>query len=569
MDKWHSIKFLKPYLKPYRGKIIFAFFSMIVVAIATALSAYIMKPILNNIFTQKDEHYLYLIPLLIIAIFVTRGVFRFFSAYLTSFIGIEITNKIRQELFENAINAKTSNLEHLSTGDINTYIIQTVNNIKDLISKTIPSFISGILTIIALMGMILYLNWKLSMYAIILSIFILLPIRYLSKRVKKYVQDSEVNISKISNLVNEVFSNLDIVKVYNAQKLEQDKFDKYTKEYKNALNSLVKNQEASSPIMEFFIALAISSVIFFGGLMVIKNQMTTGDFFAFLTALMMLYTPIKSTTRNSLVLKVLDSYIARIEELLNIKKEPNIGENIDKIESIEFKDVSLTINGKTILNNISFKIEDKTSLAIVGKTGSGKSTIVALILGLREATSGDILINNKNIKNINMHSIREQISYVNQKAGIFNDTIKNNIIYTQKVKQDEYKLAKTQANCDFIDSIKEKDKYTVGEDGKKLSGGQKQRVALARAIYKQGSLFILDEATSALDEDTQKKVQESTQKILKENLSIIVAHRYNTIKDVDRVLVLSEGKVVKLGSFSQISNSKEFKQNFNIEDINA
>jgi ABC-type multidrug transport system fused ATPase/permease subunit len=319
--------------------------------------------------------------------------------------------------------------------------------------------------------------------------------------------------------------------------------------------------------MELFVSLAVAAVVFFGGLSVIKGEMTVGDFFAFLTALLMLYAPIKVVTKNSIVLNMLDTYIKRIENILNLPQEQEGAEKLNQqINSIEFENANLKIGKKNILKDINLTINQGETIALVGKTGAGKSSILTLLFGFRSCSSGKVLINDKDIATLDNSSVRDEMSYVNQSAGIFNTTIKENIIYGLEFDQDRYDEAIRLAHCEFIKDLTKQDDYVVGENGKKLSGGQRQRLALARAIYKDGSLFVLDEATSALDADTENMIQSSLENIMKVKTTIVIAHRLNTIKNADKVYVLSAGKIVESGTYEEVSKTEAFKKNFAIQD---
>ena len=563
--KWYGVKFLMHYMKLHKVKIILAFLSMIMVAMSSALGAYMMKPILNNIFVEKDSEMLVLIPLGIIVLFVTRGIFRFFSIYLATSVGVEVTKTIRSEMFGKASNAEFSTIQQMTVGDLNAHIIQTVLRMRNIIAKTIPSYLVSIMTIIALVGMILYLNWQLSLFAIVFASVIIYPVRYLGKKVKNHVLNAEKMITGLTDNINETFNHIDLVKVYNARQREQDRFDTVLEEHTKFQLKLSKYQEATSPVMELFVSLAIASVVYFGGKQVIESGMTVGDFFAFLTALMMLYAPIKVVTKNALVLSILDTYVQRVETILELKQERSSFDTLDSsIQSIEFQDVSLEIGDKTILKNISFKMNEGESFAFVGKTGAGKSSILSLLFGFREPSSGKILINGKDIASLSPDSIREHISYVNQNAGAFNVSIKENILYGLAYDADAYDKAIAQSHCEFIEDFSEKDAYVVGENAKQLSGGQRQRMALARALYKDASLFVLDEATSALDTHTEGMIQESLSQIMKQKTTIIVAHRLSTIQHSDKILVMSAGEIVEFGTYDAVVDTEAFKKNFGL-----
>jgi subfamily B ATP-binding cassette protein MsbA len=564
--KWYGVKFLKPYFKAYKSTIILAILSMAGVAITSALTAYIMKPLLNNLFIEKNEHMLYLIPFIIVLIFSARGLFRFFSAYLSEKIGIEITQDIREKLYKKVLNSKMDAIETKTLGDINTRIIETVLNLHNIIAKSIPSYLISVMTIVSLVSVILYLNWRLSLFAIVFALIVILPVKVLGKRVKKHVHSAEGFVTELNERINETFNHLDIVKVYNQTKNEESKFKEYLKEYKKALLKLVKYQELTSPIMEFFVSLSVASVVFFGGYEVINGKMSVGDFFAFLTALMMLYAPIKVVTRNSLIINMLDSYILRVESILDLEQEDSKKPLLNEpIKNISFKDSSLKIGDKDILKKLNFDIKEGETIAIVGKTGAGKSSVLSLLFGFRSPSSGDILVNNQSIKEINLNSLREQISYVNQASGIFNMSIKDNILYGLEFDEKRYKNAISNAHCEFIENLEGRDNFIVGENGKRLSGGQRQRLALARALYKDAPLFILDEATSALDANTESLIQDSLATIMNQKTTLIIAHRLQTIKQANKVIVLSEGKIVASGSYDEVSKTKEFKKNFAIE----
>ena len=560
---WYGVGYLLPYLKEHQKYFILIFVAMVLVAATSALSAYIFKHILNDIFIAKDEVMLWVLPLIVITLFLVRGLARFFSSYLTTYIGISIASTLRKRLFGHLLSVQYTTIEKITSGDINALIIQTVLNIQNCISKTIPQLIISALTVVALVIVIFYTDWHLALYAMVVGVLIVLPIQILGKKVKKHTGGSETMVIQMANRVNEAFGNLDIVKVYGQEKYEQTLFANFLKGYEKFQIKLAKYQLLSSPFMEFVVALAIAIVIYVGGHSVVKGEMTAGDFFAFLVALTMLYAPIKNLTQNIMALYMLNGYVDRVEDILAIPLENNSADMaLASIESVAFEHIDYSIDTTQILQNVSFEIHKGDRIAIVGKSGAGKSSIISLLFGLAKASSGNIMINGAPHREYAPQAIRRQVSYVNQNAGVFNATIQENILYGEHMDKDRYELAKTEAQCGFIDQLPQADQTIAGEFGNRLSGGQRQRIALARAIYKGGSLFVLDEATSALDANTESMLQQSLERTMREKTSIIIAHRLATIEMCNKVIVLEAGRVVAYGKYDEVSKSEAFRRNF-------
>jgi len=542
--------------------------AMALVAATSALTAYIFKPILNEIFISKNERMLTLLPLMVIALFVTRGIARFVSTYLTSKIGVSLANTLRKEMFARLIDAEYAAKQKITTGDINAVVIQTVLNMHTLVARVIPQLLTGILTMLALIVMILYTDWRLSLYAITVAALIVIPVKLLAKGVKRHTKNAEEMITKLSNRLNESFNHFELVKVYHAEAHEKALFNHFLEAYEKFQVKLSKYYLLSSPFMELFVALAISIVIYIGGHYVIDGSMTAGDFFAFLVALMMLYAPVKGVTQNYTALFMLNGYVERVEKILQLPIEKGRSgiEKLERIQRIQFDGVGYMIGEDTILKDISFTIHEGDNVAIVGKSGAGKSSIISLLFGLAKVSEGAVRINEMLASPETAESYRDQISYVNQAAGVFNMTVKENITYGSEYDEAQYLMAKQGAQCDFIDQMPLGDESSVGEFGNRLSGGQRQRVALARALYRDGSLFVLDEATSALDINTERMIQESLDLLMQEKTSIIIAHRLSTIEKCNKVIVLEAGRIVASGSYDEVSQSEAFRRNFMIEN---
>ena len=567
LDSMYGVKFLLPYLKEHQRGAITIAISMVLVAVTSALSAYIFKYILNDIFISKDKQMLIILPIVVILLFLTRGISRFVSSYMTAKLGINIANKLRSKMYDRLLNGHYSARNVYTSGDINSIVIQSVLNIQNVLSKSIPQLIISSLTVTALIVLILYTDMRLALYAVGVGMLMIIPVKILSKRVKRHATHSEETISSISNTLNESLNSFELIKVYGREEEMLSRFDSSLDRYEHHQLRLAKYQLLSSPFMEFFIASAISIVIYVGGGFVVDGSMSAGDFFAFMVALMMLYAPIKNLTQNYSTLFTLNSYVERVEQVLAIPQEDNsAGEAIDNIENIGFDEVSYSIEDTTILHDISMDIQKGDSVAIVGRSGAGKSTLISLLTRLAQPTSGDIYINNQPIDSLSVDDIRESISYVNQSAGVFNSSIQDNILYGREMDKKRYNQVLQDAQCSFITLFDGGDSYIVGENGNKLSGGQRQRVAMARAMYRGSSLFILDEATSALDANTEVKIQQALERILSEHTSIIIAHRLSTIQQCNKVIVLEEGRVVASGSYDEISYSDAFKRNFMVED---
>ena len=556
-----------PYLRVHRTQYLLIFLAMFLVAVTGALSAYIFKHILNDIFIAKDEKMLLIIPMVVVLIFLVRGIARFASSYLSSRIGIRVANGLRSRLYAHLLRAEYVEVQRFTTGDLNALMVQTLLNIQNAISKTIPQMLISLMTIVALVVVILYSDWRLALYAIAVGLLIVIPVSILGKGVKRHTADSEIRIREISNQINEDMHGLDLIKAYGAEAYKIGSFSQSTDAYENHQIEMFRYQLLTSPFMEFFLALAIALVIYLGGGFVIEGSMTAGDFFAFMVALMMLYAPIKNLTQNSMALYALKGYTERVEQVLALPMEAQheMTYSADRLYPILFEHVDYRIGDKEILEGISLEIVEGDRVAIVGKSGAGKSSLIALLFGLGDTYSGRITVGGKEPSRGSASSLRQQVAYVNQQAAVFNSTIRENILYGLPMDRERYAHALAQAQCDFIERLPGGDESMAGEFGSRLSGGQRQRIALARAIYRGGALFVLDEATSALDSHTEEKIQQGIEAVMRETTSIIIAHRLSTIERCNKIIVMEEGRIVEQGSYEEVSRSEAFQRNFGLE----
>ncbi len=513
---------------------------------------------------------LLIIPAVVVLIFLVRGIARFASSYLSSKIGIRVANGLRSKLYAHLLRAEYAEVQRFTTGDLNALMVQTLLNIQNAISKTIPQMLISLMTIVALVVVILYSDWRLALYAIAVGLLIVIPVSILGKGVKRHTADSEIRIREISNQINEDMHGLDLIKVYGAEAYKIESFSRSTAAYENHQTEMFRYQLLTSPFMEFFLALAIALVIYLGGGFVIEGSMTTGDFFAFMVALMMLYAPIKNLTQNSMALYALKGYTERVEQILSLPLEAadKRSHRTDTLYPVVFEHMHYQIEEKEILKDITLEIAEGDRIAIVGKSGAGKSTLIALLFGLGGTYTGRITVGGVELSGLNFSSLRLKIAYVNQQAAVFNSTIRENILYGLPMERERYESALAQAQCGFIGTLPEGDEDMAGEFGSRLSGGQRQRIALARAIYRGGELFVLDEATSALDSHTEEKIQRSIETIMNKTTSIIIAHRLTTIERCNKVIVMEEGRIVEQGSYEEVSRSEAFRKNFGVEDRN-
>ncbi len=560
-----------PYYKDYKLKFFYAFIGMVLVAGGTSGSAYVVKPLLDEIFIKKDLQMLYVIPAFVIALYFAKGLGKYVQAYYISFIGQDIIRKVRDKLLKHTLTLDIEFFQKKHGGELISRITNDINKIQSAISSQIAEFIKEALTIFALVFVVIYQSAEMAFYGLIVIPLAIFPLSRLAKKMKKLSFDSQEKISHITTHLSETFNNIEIIKANSTEQIETKKFENHNKKYFHISIKAVKTNELVSPIMETLGALAIAIVIILGGTKVIEGELTVGEFFSFMTALFMLYTPIK--TISSLYNKMQSALAAneRINELFSVKNSIISGnEKINEdIKEITFNNVYLNYDEIEALQNINLHIKKGETLALVGDSGGGKSSLVNLIIRFYDTHQGEIKFNNHNIKNIDIKSLRDTVSIVTQRVYIFNDTVCANIAYGQEV--DEQKVIKVlkQAHAyDFINSM-EKGIYTqLDEFGTNLSGGQRQRIAIARALYKNPQILILDEATSALDNESESIISEVIDEISKDKITFIIAHRLSTIKHATNIAVFKKGQIVCIGNEQKLKNKcKEYQRLHNLANI--
>jgi subfamily B ATP-binding cassette protein MsbA len=542
----------------YKRQFIFAIIGMLAVAIGTAGTAQIIKPVLDDVFVAKDATMLGIIPFLLIAVFTLKGVGQYIQTYYMSYIGLDVVRKLRNSLVSHLTYQDMQFFQTMHTGEILSRVTNDITRIQNVVTNMIPNFLRESLTIIALTGYVIYESPKLAFYFLIIMPLAIYPLSLLAKKMKKYSKLSQESTSDMTSRLGEIFSNIEVIKANSTQKLEAQKFEKENQNVFKYLLKQVKVNALTSPIMEILGSVAIGLVIYIGGTEVIEGRMTVGAFFAFATALFMLYTPIKKISK--LYNQAQDAIVAneRMFELLNQKPTIISGdmEIREQINHISILNTSLNYGDKIALNSVSAGVDRGESIALVGDSGAGKSSLVNLLVRFYDPSEGDIIINEKyNIKELTLSSLHQRVAYVTQRIYIFNDTIAQNIAYGQEFDEKKVINALKKAYAlEFIEQLKDGIHTMLSENGNNLSGGQRQRIALARAIYKEPDVLILDEATSALDNKSEALIQKALEELKANMITITVAHRLSTIENSDAILVFKEGKIICRGQHEDLIN---------------
>jgi len=550
-------------LEPYRSKLIMAMVGMVLVAGFNAIQAYMVKPLLDEIFVNKDRVLLNILPLALLAIFLVKGVFYFFYSYILEWVGQCVIRDLRNQLYVHLNQLSLSFFHHTATGELISRIINDVTLLQGAVSHALIRILRDFVSVIGLIGVIFVMDWRLALMSMLFLPMAAVPIVIFGKKFRRVSTRYQKSIGDATNILHETIGGTRIVKAFCMEKEEEKRFANQIQLLFNTLMTETKYRCLSHPMIEFLGGVGIALIIWFGGMQVLKGTATMGSFMSFLTALIMLYEPVKGVSKINSTIQSGMASATRIFSLLDIK--PEIREKADAVvlppfqKKIEFRTVCFSYEpDEPVLQNINLSIERGEVLAIVGPSGGGKTTLANLLPRFHDVDSGAVLIDGHDIREVTLHSLRRQIALVTQQTILFNDTVGNNIGYGSQDATDEdiRRAADAAFALDFIEELPEGFNTIIGESGARLSGGQRQRISIARAILKDAPVLVLDEATSALDTESERKVQKALENLMKNRTTIVIAHRLSTIKNADRIIVMQQGHLVEEGTHEQLLQEK-------------
>jgi len=549
-------EFLKlvKYLKPYKGRFLFALFNMVLVALFTGLLTWIVKKLMDDVLIHPQAGALWSVCAMILIFYFGKGLASYFSSYMMESIGIRIIRDLRNQMYEHLINQSLSYYHFHKAGHLQSRIIFDTEKIKIAVSQTVGDLLKESLTLVGLLGYIYYLDWKLALIASVLLPVAVYPVVRFSDRLRNLSLRSYEGAAELHHILGETIHAVRIVKAFCMEKFE-------IKRFKNALRKvLISNLHASriisisAPMMEFIGGIGAVLVCIYASYQIELGLSTPGRFTSFLTALFFMYAPVKKLSRVNNTIQEASAASSRVFEIFQQESRINNDANakiLDKIEdAIEFRNVSFGYNGTEILKNITMKVKKGQKIAIMGPSGVGKSTLVNLLPRLYDPTDGQILIDGLDIKKLTLESLRGKIGIVTQEIILFNETIRNNIAYGLDNISDELmqKVAKTAYAHDFIMELPAGYDTPIGEWGQTLSGGQRQRIAIARAILKDPEILILDEATTSLDSESEAFIQKAISNLLEGRTAFIITHHLASLKDIDYIAILDEGTIKAIGT---------------------
>ncbi|MGX9774561.1 lipid A export permease/ATP-binding protein MsbA [Janthinobacterium aestuarii] len=543
---------------PYKKHLTLALLAMVVTAGTEPLLPYALKLLLDNGFGGKVNFSFWLVPLIVIGIFAIRGASTFASSYLMSYVSTRILNELRRRMFASMLNLPIDFYNTHTVGKVINSIMFEVQQIIEMVTKVFTSIVRSSLTVLGLLAWLLYLNWALTLVTLVLLPVLTIVVRTTGKRLKKLNRDSLAVNAELTQVIEETTRAQQVIKIFGGQAYEKARFEERAEQLRRYSMRMTTTFSATVPITQVITAAAVALVIVMALFQSEQGQITVGGFVSFITAMLMLLTPLKQLAE---VNGPLQRGMAAAEEVfLLIDKTPERtgGKPLaDRSKGcIEFKDVSFAYPGhpEPALQHIDLSIAPGQTVAFVGMSGGGKSTLVSLLPGFYSASSGEILLDGQNIDAIALSSLRSQIAMVSQQVVLFDDTLAANIAYGDAAPDRQRVEAAAAAAflSDVIDGLPDGLETRLGDNGSRLSGGQRQRVAIARAIYKDAPILILDEATSALDTEAERAVQAALEHLMQGKTTLVIAHRLSTIERADRIVVLSHGKIMETGSHQQL-----------------
>ena len=572
MSNFEILKRLyKDYTIKFLNKIFLAVFFSILVALSTSATAWLLDPAIEKIFINKDETLIFLIPFCIIIAFATKGSSVYMAKILMIKVAEEVKKKLQVDMLSSFIKADTQYIENKHTGKYISNLNYDVTHITGLLSNSLLNFFKDGLTLIGLITVMFVQNWQLSLIAITMIPFASIVAKKLGKRILKVTTEAQEKSGDLNKYLIDIFKNHKLIKIFQRENFEKERSEKFVNDLKEKSIKIASVYIRSTPIMEVLTGIVIAILIYYSGKLIMNEQLEINNFFSFLAAMMLAYQPIKSLATLNVGIGQGLSGAKRILPIIDIVNSIGSNENKPDLDlnngSIIFKDINFnySTNSKNdILKSINIEIQGKKTSALVGLSGSGKSTLLSLIPRIYDADLGDIQIDEQSIYNINLLSLRKNISIVDQNTTLFDDTIINNIKYAKPDASNEeiYKAAE-QANClDFINNLENKFQTIIGENGVRLSGGEKQRLSIARAFLKNSKIILLDEATSSLDSATEEKIQKALSTLTENKTSIIIAHRLSTILNANKIFVIDGGLVVASGRHESLLTSSEIYKNF-------
>ena len=548
----------------YWKRLLLAALCMVVVAGANGAMALLVKPVMDDIFINQNRDMLLLIPGIAILVFFLKGAGTFGSEYLMNYIGENIIRFFRESLYEKIMDLPISFIHKEKTGALMSRITNDVNIVKGMVSTAVINLFRDFFSVIAFLFVIFYRDWQLALGAFVVLPLAFYPIILFGRRVRKFSTGTQETMADLNSFLHETFTGSKIIKIFNLQDFEKERFKEKTNILFRLEMKKVIAKALSSPVMEFLGGLGIAFIIWFGGLRVINGSSTPGTFFSFLTAVMMLYDPVKKLSKLNNTIQEGIASASRIFDVLEessiIMETKNPEKLIGRSFDVEFDHVDFSYNDNEapVLNDINLKAAPGEVLALVGMSGGGKTSLVNLVPRLYDVTRGRVLIAGKNVKDLSIKSLRDHISIVTQEPILFNESVKDNIRYGKMDATDLEieNAAKDAFAYEFIQGFPQGFDTIIGELGSRLSGGEKQRICIARALIKDAPILILDEATSALDSQAERLVQKALENLMKGRTSFVIAHRLSTIDYASRIILLKNGAIKEQGTHDDLMAQK-------------
>ena len=552
-------KRLLRYLKPYRMRLVWAAAFMLLASAMISAQTYLVKPVIDMVIIGMDWKMGRWVPLALIIVSILKGITWYGRDYFMGYVGQKVVNDIRDQLYAHIQNLSFSYFTKTPTGVIMSRIVNDVNLVQGALTRVPSSLVQGVFTMAALTGYILYLNWRLAAFSLVVLPFAGIALSKFSRRFRKTSTQMQEQIGDLTTHLHETISGIRIVKAFGMELYEGRRFAARNKDLFNSLMRSIKTSALSHPVMEVISMTGTAFVILYGLYAIIVNKtMTPGDFFSFTVALVFFYRPLKDMNGINNIVQDGIAAAKRIFEVLDTEPEIRNREGAIALSrdfrTIELRSLYFQYEETPILKDINIMVRSGEAIAIVGKSGGGKTTLVNLLPRFYDVTRGAILIDGTDIRNATLESLRSCSAIVTQQTILFNDTIRNNIAYghTEKSFDDVVRAAQAAHADGFIRALPEGYDTVIGESGVKLSGGQRQRIAIARALLKDAPILILDEATSSLDTESEREVQNALETLMQGRTSFVIAHRLSTIMSADRIIVLKGGRIVEEGRHAEL-----------------